>query len=87
MLLTVSGVYYSVEALSEWMQALSRLSPATYVLEGKRAGLIDGVPVTELLHLLWPLLITAVIFIPLGIWTFGKAQADAMRTGKLRRSA
>ncbi len=86
MLLLVSGVYYGVEVLPEWMQALSRLSPATYVLEGMRAGLIDGVPATELLHLLWPLLITAVIFILLGIWTFGKAEAYAQRTGKLRRS-
>ena len=44
----VSGVYYSVEILPEWMQVLSQLSPATYVLDGVRAGLIDGVPVTEL---------------------------------------
>ena len=41
-LLLVSGVYYSVEILPPWMQVLSRLSPATYVLEGVRAGLIDG---------------------------------------------
>ena len=84
-LLLVSGVYYSVEVLPEWMQALSRLSPATYVLEGMRAGLIDGVPISELLHLVWPLLVMAVVFIPLGIWTFGKAEAYAKRTGKLKR--
>ena len=84
-LLLVSGVYYSVEVLPEWMQALSRLSPATYVLEGMRAGLIDGVPINELLHLVWPLLVMAVVFIPLGIWTFGKAEAYAKRTGKLKR--
>jgi ABC-2 type transport system permease protein len=85
LLLLVSGVYYSVEVLPEWMQALSRLSPATYVLEGMRAGLIDGVPINELLHLVWPLLVMAVVFIPLGIWTFGKAEAYAKRTGKLKR--
>ena len=84
-LLLVSGVYYSVEVLPEWMQVLSRLSPATYVLEAMRAGLIDGVPVTDLLHLLWPLAVMAVVFIPLGIWTFGKAEAYAKRTGKLKR--
>ena len=49
-LLLVSGVYYSVDVLPEWMQVLSRLSPATYVLEGMRAGLIEGTPVTELLR-------------------------------------
>ena len=84
-LLLVSGVYYSIEVLPEWMQVLARFSPATYVLEGIRAGLIDGVPISELLHLVWPLLIMAVVFIPLGIWTFGRAERYAKRTGKLKR--
>ena len=47
-LLLVSGVYYCVDILPEWMQVLSRLSPATYILDGVRAGLIDGTPVNEL---------------------------------------
>jgi ABC-2 type transport system permease protein len=84
-LLLVSGVYYSVEVLPEWMQVLARLSPATYVLEGMRAGLIEGTPVTDLLDLVWPLIVMAVVFIPLGIWTFGKAERYAKRTGKLKR--
>ena len=42
----VSGVYYSIDVLPGWMQVLSHLSPATYVLDGVRAGLIDGTPVT-----------------------------------------
>lgn len=84
-LLLVSGVYYSVDVLPEWMQALSRLSPATYVLEGMRAGIIEGTPVTELLNLLWPLLVMAVVFIPLGVWTFGRAERYAKRTGRLKR--
>ena len=37
-LLLVSGVYYSIEVLPGWMQVLSRLSPATYVLDGVRKG-------------------------------------------------
>ena len=32
------GVYYSVDVLPGWMQVLSRLSPATYVLDGVRHG-------------------------------------------------
>ena len=39
-LLLVSGVYYSIEVLPGWMQVLSRLSPATYVLDGVRKGVI-----------------------------------------------
>src|SRR5919205_4307262 len=32
-LLLVSGVYYSIEVLPPWMQVISHLSPATYVLD------------------------------------------------------
>ncbi len=84
-LLLVSGVYYSVDILPPWMQALSRLSPATYVLDGVRQGLIEGTPVTALWGDIWPLLIMAVTFIPLGIWAFGRAERYAKRTGKLKR--
>jgi ABC-2 type transport system permease protein len=41
-LLLVSGVYYPIEVLPAWMQPLARISPATYVLEGLRAGLQRG---------------------------------------------
>jgi len=85
LLLLVSGVYYSVAILPEWMQTLSKFSPATYVLDGVRKGLIEGTPVTELWHDIWPLAIMAVVFIPLGIWVFGRAERYAKRTGKLKR--
>ena len=47
-LLLVSGVYYSIDILPPWMQVLAHLSPATYVLDGVRAGVVDGTPVSEL---------------------------------------
>ena len=84
-LLLVSGVYYSVEVLPEWMQVLSKLSPVTYVLDGVRAGLIDGTPVSELLYDVWPLIVMGVVFIPTGLWAFGRAERYAKRTGKLKR--
>src|SRR5436190_20920609 len=60
-LLLVSGVYYSVDILPPWMQVLSKLSPATYVLEGVRAGAIDGTSLDQLTHLIWPPLIMGVV--------------------------
>ena len=84
-LLLVSGVYYSIEVLPEWMQVLSHLSPATYVLDGVRAALIEGTPVTGLLHDVWPLIVAGVILIPAGMWAFGRAERYAKRTGKLKR--
>lgn len=84
-LLLVSGVYYSISILPEWMQVLSHFSPATYVLDGVRQGLIDGAPVTSLWGDIWPLLVMAVVLIPTGVWVFGRAERYAKRTGKLKR--
>jgi ABC-2 type transport system permease protein len=68
------------------MQVLSHLSPATYVLEGIRAGLIQGTSVADLTYLIWPLGVMGVLFIPFGLWAFGRAERYAKRTGRLRRS-
>lgn len=84
-LLLVSGVYYDVSILPGWMQVVASLSPATYVLDGVRAGLIDGVGVDALLHDVWPLLVMGVVLIPAGMWAFGRAERYAKATGKLKR--
>ena len=84
-ILLFSGVYYSVEQLPEWMQFVSQFSPGTYVLDGIRQGLIQGTPVTELLHDVWPLVIMGIVLIPLGVYVFGIAERYAKRTGKLKR--
>ncbi|MEL6150169.1 MAG: ABC transporter permease, partial [Chloroflexota bacterium] len=73
MFLLVSGIYYPISVLPGWMQVLSRVSPVTYVLDGVRAAIMDGAPNSELLPLLWPLVISGVVFVPLGIWMFKQA--------------
>ena len=84
-LLLVSGVYYPVSVLPPWMQALSHLSPATYVLAGVRAGLLDGTPITQLWGDVVPLVVMGIVLIPMGLWAFGRAERYAKRTGKLKR--
>jgi ABC-2 type transport system permease protein len=84
-LLLFSGVYFRIEILPQWMQTVSAFSPGTYILNGVRAGLMDGVPVNELIGDLWPLVIMAIVLIPLGVWMFGRAEKYAKRTGKLKR--
>ena len=84
-LLLFSGVYFRIEILPQWMQTLSKFSPGYYILNGVRAGLMDGVPMSDLLGQLWPLVVMAIVLIPLGIFVFGKAEQYAKRTGKLKR--
>ena len=84
-LLVVSGVYYSVSVLPGWMQAAALVSPATYILDGVRAGLLDGASVGAVVHDLWPLALMGALLIPAGLWLFGRAERYAKRTGKLKR--
>jgi len=85
-LLLFSGIYYKIEVLPTWMQVLSRLSPATYVLHGMRAALVDGVRVQALWSDIWPLLISGAVLIPLGLRVFSWGEYYCKKTGKLKRS-
>ncbi len=85
-LLLVSGVYYPVAVLPGWMQPAARVSPATYVLEGMRAAILDGAPVTALWPVLWPTLLIGLLTIPAGVLVFSAVERYAKRTGRLKRS-
>jgi len=87
-LLLVSGVYYPVSVLPAWMQPLAQISPATYVLEGLRAALLNDTPIwsATIWNNTWPLLITGVVSVPLGVFIFRVGERYAKRTGKLKRN-
>jgi ABC-2 type transport system permease protein len=87
-ILLVSGVYYQIEVLPGWMQPLARISPATYVLQGLRAGLMENKAIwsPEIWSYTWPLILTGVISVPLGIYVFGIAERYAKKTGRLKRN-
>ncbi|MCD6059545.1 MAG: type transporter [Thermomicrobiales bacterium] len=85
-LLLVSGVYYPISVLPDWMEPLATISPATYVLSGMRAALLEGTPTLALGPSLLPTLILGVLTLPLGIAIFGWAERYAKRTGRLKRS-
>ena len=84
--LLVSGVYYPTSVLPEWMQLLSVISPATYVIRGMRAALLDGADVGGVWPDLWPALLVGAVSIPLGLRLFVWAERYAKRTGRLKRS-
>jgi ABC-2 type transport system permease protein len=85
-MLLVSGVYYPVSVLPGWMQPLSYLSPATYVLDGLRKAIQMGSGVGALWGDLWPLMISGVVCLPLGLAIFNAGERYAKRTGKLKRN-
>jgi len=85
-LLVVSGVYYSVEILPQWMQWLSVVSPATYTLEGMRDSVLDGAGLGAVWDDIWPLLLIGLVSVPLGLEVFRRGERYAKRHGKLKRS-
>jgi ABC-2 type transport system permease protein len=86
MLLVVSGVYYPVDVMPGWMQAIATISPATYALHGIREAVLDGAGLTAIWSDLWPLLILGAIAIPAGLAIFRVGERYAKRHGKLKRS-
>ncbi|HZC30159.1 MAG TPA: ABC transporter permease, partial [Gaiellaceae bacterium] len=84
MMLVVSGVYYPVSVMPHWMQFISKLSPATYVIRGDRAAIVSGTSMQW--ADVWPLLLIAVASIPLGLAIFKRGERYAKKHGKLKRS-
>ncbi|WP_027893222.1 ABC transporter permease [Calidithermus chliarophilus] len=96
-LLLVSGIYYPVSVLPAWIQPLAYLSPATYALEASRKLMginnpdstperLVGAPLSAVLPELGILFVMGLLFIPMGLWVFSRAEGWAKRTGKLKRT-
>jgi ABC-2 type transport system permease protein len=86
LLLVVSGVYYPVSVLPGWMEALAKISPATYALRGCRKAILEGAGVSSLWAEIWPLLVIGAVSVPLGLWVFRTGERYAKKHGKLKRS-
>jgi ABC-2 type transport system permease protein len=76
LLLVVSGIYYPVEVLPGWMQAL----------DGIRGAILEGEGLSSMGDELWPLAVIGAVCIPLGLWVFHRGEVYAKRHGKLKRS-
>src|SRR5215212_6289918 len=93
LVLLVSGVYYEISVLPAWMQPLSKISPAYYMLVGMREALLKGAPLFStansdglLMPYIVPLLLTGIVTIPVGLYAFTRAERHAKQTGKLKRN-
>lgn len=85
LVLLISGVYYSVNILPGWLQAVSHLSPATYLLRGIRSALIDGRGVTHQGETLLLLAVFGLALVPASLAAFSAAERWAKKTGRLKR--
>lgn len=86
LLLLISGVYYPVTALPEWLQPFAYISPATYTLEGVRKALLEGASTYSLLPIVGKELLLAIVLIPLGLTIFSISENYAKKAGLLKRN-
>lgn len=84
-ILLVSGVYYGVDVLPGWLQAVSRLSPATYLLRGIRSAVIDGQGLGSQVHNIVVLAVLGAVLVPASLVAFAQAERWAKTTGRLKR--
>jgi ABC-2 type transport system permease protein len=83
--LLVSGVYYGVDVLPGWLQAVANGSPATYLLRGIRGAILDGRSLGDEAGLIGVLLAFGVALVPASLLAFSAAERWARRTGRLKR--
>jgi ABC-2 type transport system permease protein len=84
LMLVVSGVYYPVSVLPNWMQWIAKISPATYALRGNRDQILNGAGLRW--ADVWPLLVIGALSIPIGLLVFRAGERYAKQHGKLKRS-
>jgi ABC-2 type transport system permease protein len=76
----ISGVYYPISTLPEWLQPLAWAMPSSHVFEGMRSVLIHGV-------VRWDLMLSAalldLVYLALGVLIFLHCFREARRHGLL----
>lgn len=76
----ISGIYYPIDTLPEWLQIIAWLVPASHVFEGMRAVLFDAEFNRQLFL---NAVILNVVYLLLGVWIFARAFRGARDRGKL----
>jgi len=85
-ILLISGVYYPISVLPNWMQKVAVFSPATYTLRAVRAAVLEGATLGSLMNDIGILLILGLFLIPLGYLAFALGERHAKTVGKLNRN-
>lgn len=83
----VSGVYYPVEKLPQFMQVISKIIPQTYALRGIRLILLNGENIynIEIQSIIIILIIFSLILLPSGVLIFKRGIKKAEKDGTLAR--
>jgi ABC-2 type transport system permease protein len=79
----LGGVYYPLEVMPEWLQAISKLLPITYGINAMRLALLNGAPLSAMRTDLLVLVGFCVAVFPLSLLIFRFAVERARQDGSL----
>jgi len=69
-MMMLSGVWFSLEAASDWIQKLALAFPLTHMLSAARAVMLDGANAAEILPQLLTLAGMTAVFLAVGALSF-----------------
>jgi hypothetical protein len=69
-MMMLSGVWFSLEAASDWVRQVAGIFPLTHMLEAARAVMLDGAVLADVLPQLGMLSVMTVVFLALGAFFF-----------------
>jgi len=79
----LSGVYYPITVLPDWLQVVSSALPTTYALRALREAFINGASLYDIRQELAILVAFTLVTVPLGLWAFQAGFNRARREGSL----
>jgi ABC-2 type transport system permease protein len=79
-------VYYPISVLPAWVQPFAYITPAFWALKAERKAFLEGTPLWHLGPELLGLVISGLVFIPLGYAIFSAGERYAKKVGLLKRS-
>jgi ABC-type multidrug transport system permease subunit len=69
-MMMLSGVWFSLEAASDWLKSVASIFPLTHMLDAARRVMLDGAGISEILPQLLTLVTMTVVFLGIGALTF-----------------
>jgi ABC-type multidrug transport system permease subunit len=69
-MMMLSGVWFSLEAASDWVLRVASIFPLTHILTAARAVMLDGAGIADIMPQLSILTVMSVVFLALGALTF-----------------
>jgi len=69
-MMMLSGVWFSLEAASDWVLNVAAIFPLTHILNAARAVMLDGAGIVEIMPQLTTLITMSAVFLAMGAITF-----------------